>query len=755
MHPAMDQRDWERRARSKHRAGPHAHGPWRHPHALWLAVIVAVVVLLQGATYARIHARSSRIQSADEEIARRAEAIRAMLVKQEDLREQVAQLREVVVRMDTAVVDTLERGAAARKSNAEPTAATTRPTVASTDPSSSSVASLRERQRILMDRAALANRLAGVAPTDADEAFFETNDAALREMREERAAYARREAAEASVGKMVWSKSVNDAMAGVPTGGAGAGARGSAKKASGSTWDDEDRVVRSARGRSKDSSDDADEDGAFNPAPKSLFASYLGRYGAGGSFLTPSASKAGQLNSEATNGVGVLTDSALGKMGASRLRGASSADNPKAYAAVVIMACDRADYLERTVASVRAALGVRPGDVDKFPVFISQDGRHKATRAFAEGPKAKDFHWMQHLEDRPPTTRTRFRWDSVAYYRIAAHYKWAMKTLFDDLGYERVIVLEDDMELSPDFFGYFEAAGKVMDADPSVYTVSSWNDNGQKIHVSDERRLYRSDFFPGLGWMLHKALWRELAPKWPDSYWDDWMRLSDVRKGRESIRPEVCRTFNFGEVGSSKGQFFRAYLREIKPASERIDWASQSLAYISNGDAYEDQVRRTLASATIIDSPTQVRLVPPENAATNVYKVIYASERDFNRLAKRFGVFAEWKDGVPRAGYRGVVTFKMYKGRATVMLVPAPSAAVARTYAQWTGTLGLEEPGGGGAGVSSGVGTTTTTTKGTAGEPPEAKKEATKNSDDGLSEEERNERLTQAMERWWQYEAGT
>ena len=750
MHPAMDQRDWERRARSKHRAGPRARGPWRHPHALWLAVIVAVVVLLQGATYARIHARSSRIQSADEEIARRAEAIRAMLVKQEDLREQVAQLREVVVRMDAAVVDTLERGAAARKSNAKPTAATTTPTLAS-DPSSSSssVASLRERQRILMDRAALANRLAGVAPTDADEAFFDANDAALREMREERAAYARREAAEAAAGKMVWSKSVNDAMASPKTG--GSRARAAKRASSSSTWDDEDRVVRKRPGGGEGSDDDAaGDDGAFDPAPKSLFASYLGRYGAGGSFLTPSASKAGRLSDAQTNGIGVLEDSALGRMGASRLRRASAADNPSAYAAVVIMACDRADYLERTVASVRAALGERPGDVDKFPVFISQDGRHKATRAYAEG-EAKDFHWMQHLEDRPPTTRTRFRWDRVAYYRIAAHYKWAMKTLFDDLGYERVTVLEDDMELSPDFFGYFEAAGKVMDADPRVYAVSSWNDNGQKIHVSDERRLYRSDFFPGLGWMLHKALWRELAPKWPDSYWDDWMRLSDVRKGRESIRPEVCRTFNFGEVGSSKGQFFRAYLREIKPASERIDWDEESLAYL-DGKAYEDRVRQSLASATIIDSPTQVRLVPPENAAANVYKVIYASERDFNRLAKRFGVFAEWKDGVPRAGYRGVVTFKMYQGRATVMLVPAPSAAVAKTYAQWTGTQGLEEavPGGGG---SAGVGTTTTTTKDTAGEL--AKKDATTDGDDGLSEEERNERLTQAMERWWQYEAGT
>ncbi len=752
MHPAMDQRDWERRARSKHRAGPRARGPWRHPHALWLAVIVAVVVLLQGATYARIHARSSRIQSADEEIARRAEAIRAMLVRQEDLREQVAQLREVVVRMDAAVVDTLERGAAARKSNAEPTAATTTtPTLASDPSSSSSVASLRERQRILMDRAALANRLAGVAPTDADEAFFDANDAALREMREERAAYARREAAEAAAGKMVWSKSVNDAMASPKTG--GARARAAKRASSSSTWDDEDRVVvGSARGERPWGEDSRDDDGAFDPAPKSLFASYLGRYGAGGSFLTPSASEAGRLNAQ-MNGVGVLEDTALGRMGASRLRRASAADNPSAYAAVVIMACDRADYLERTVASVRAALGERPGDAEKFPVFISQDGRHKATRAYAEG-EAKDFHWMQHLEDRPPTTRTRFRWDRVAYYRIAAHYKWAMKTLFDHLGYERVIVLEDDMELSPDFFGYFEAAGKVMDADPSVYAVSSWNDNGQKIHVSDERRLYRSDFFPGLGWMLHEALWRELAPKWPDSYWDDWMRLSDVRKGRESIRPEVCRTFNFGEVGSSKGQFFRAYLREIEPASERIDWDEESLAYL-DGKAYEDRVRRSLASATMIDSPTRVRLVPLENAASNVYKVIYASERDFNRLARRFGVFAEWKDGVPRAGYRGVVTFKMYRGRATVMLVPAPSAAVAKTYAQWTGTRKLEEavPGGGG---SVGVGTTTTT-KGTAARepPPEAKKDAATDGDDGLSEEERNERLTQAMERWWQYEAGT
>jgi len=49
--------------------------------------------------------------------------------------------------------------------------------------------------------------------------------------------------------------------------------------------------------------------------------------------------------------------------------------------------------------------------------------------------------------------------------------------------------------------------------------VSAWNDNG-KAGLVDESApflLYRTDFFPGLGWMLTRDLWLELAPKWPKS----------------------------------------------------------------------------------------------------------------------------------------------------------------------------------------------------------------------------------------------
>ena len=85
--------------------------------------------------------------------------------------------------------------------------------------------------------------------------------------------------------------------------------------------------------------------------------------------------------------------------------------------------------------------------------------------------------------------------------------------LFD--GFEEAPALclllgQDDMELAPDFFSYFAALAPVLEQDPSLMCVSSWNDHGQEQFVRDTHALYRSDFFPGLGWMLQRSLWEEL-----------------------------------------------------------------------------------------------------------------------------------------------------------------------------------------------------------------------------------------------------
>lgn len=49
-----------------------------------------------------------------------------------------------------------------------------------------------------------------------------------------------------------------------------------------------------------------------------------------------------------------------------------------------------------------------------------------------------------------------------------------------------------------DFLLYFEATAPLLHADPSLWCISSWNDNGfEKGHGWDVRKLFRTSYFPG------------------------------------------------------------------------------------------------------------------------------------------------------------------------------------------------------------------------------------------------------------------
>lgn len=161
------------------------------------------------------------------------------------------------------------------------------------------------------------------------------------------------------------------------------------------------------------------------------------------------------------------------------------------------------------------------------------------------------------------------------------HYKFGLTQMFDNLLFDAVIIIEDDMEISPDFFSYFETMYNKLKEDKTLYCVSAWNDNGQQQFVKESEVVFRSNFFPGLGWMLTKELWKEeLSSKWPDGYWDDWLREPQQRKGRDCIRPEVSRTFTFGREGSSMGQFYDQYLANIKLNQINIDWSLKDLSFL-------------------------------------------------------------------------------------------------------------------------------------------------------------------------------
>ncbi|KAF8020760.1 hypothetical protein BT93_G1257 [Corymbia citriodora subsp. variegata] len=328
-------------------------------------------------------------------------------------------------------------------------------------------------------------------------------------------------------------------------------------------------------------------------------------------------------------------------------------------AAVVVMACNRADYLERTIKSI---LKYQNAVASKFPLFVSQDGSDPQVRKKALS--YDQLTHMQHLDSK--LVQTERPGELIAYYKIARHYKWALDKLFHEYKFSRVIILEDDMEIAPDFFDYFEAAAALMEKDKTIMAVSSWNDNGQKQFVHDPEILYRSDFFPGLGWMLTKPTWNELSPKWPKAYWDDWLRLQENHKGRQFIRPEVCRTYNFGEHGSSLGQFFRQYLEPIKLNDVQVDWKSKDLSYLME-DKYIKLFAEILKNAKPINGADAV--LKASNVQGDV-RVHYEDQPDFERIARQFGVFQEWKDGVPRTAYKGVVVFRYPPPRRVFLVGP-------------------------------------------------------------------------------------
>ncbi|CAH3018352.1 unnamed protein product, partial [Porites evermanni] len=185
----------------------------------------------------------------------------------------------------------------------------------------------------------------------------------------------------------------------------------------------------------------------------------------------------------------------------------------------------------------------------------------------------------------------------------------------------------------PDFYEYFTATKPLLDKDPSLWCISAWNDNGKEGMVQRNDALYRTDFFPGLGWMLRKSLWDELKPKWPLGFWDDWMREPAQRKNRACIRPEIPRTKTFGRVGVSHN-YDEKFVKRI----------------------------HTLPLVTV-DQLVKKNVFVPE------VQVHYSSEQDFQFVAKQLGAMTDFKAGIPRMAYQGIVSI-IFSG-VTVHLVPS------------------------------------------------------------------------------------
>ena len=146
------------------------------------------------------------------------------------------------------------------------------------------------------------------------------------------------------------------------------------------------------------------------------------------------------------------------------------------------------------------------------------------------------------------------KWFSTNTGKIAHHYWAAFERVFLVEEFRHAVFVEEDLVFAPDFLALFLSTWQLFQQDESLWCVSAWNDAGFTFAVSDQCRLFRTTFFPGLGFMLPRHAWLKLREQWPSAPtmgWDYWMRTAFRRWNKECIVPEVPRSRHFSQNGSS------------------------------------------------------------------------------------------------------------------------------------------------------------------------------------------------------------
>ena len=221
---------------------------------------------------------------------------------------------------------------------------------------------------------------------------------------------------------------------------------------------------------------------------------------------------------------------------------------------IAIIAGDRGPYLRQSLSSLFKAPGLIPENV-----IVFQGGHSPEVLTIVQQFGVRLVQFLK------PNTKVSKGLVNEADH-IATNYKrtfdvvWGVnpkKAMYPDK--EFMIVLEDDVTVSNDFFDYFDQLVSVLETDKTLFAVSAWNDNGYP-HVShDPSVVYRTEFFPGLGWMLPQRSWRMiLEPAWPKCChgisWDVELRKVLKRRGLDCVFPDVSRTHHIGKSGVGKSR---------------------------------------------------------------------------------------------------------------------------------------------------------------------------------------------------------
>ncbi|XP_046639042.1 protein O-linked-mannose beta-1,2-N-acetylglucosaminyltransferase 1-like [Daphnia pulicaria] len=324
---------------------------------------------------------------------------------------------------------------------------------------------------------------------------------------------------------------------------------------------------------------------------------------------------------------------------------------------VAIIASNRPHYLYRMLRSL-----LRAGGANKEMMTVFIDGY------FEEPMQVVRLLGLKGVQHKPLGTKNA---------RISQHYKASLSALFKQHPDARhAILVEEDLDVSPDFFHYFSQLAHLLDEDPTLYCVSAWNDHGYQHSAVNATLLYRVDTMPGLGWMLTKKLFKEeLEISWPTQDkmwdWDMWMRKPSVRRDRECVIPDVPRTYHFGASGLNMNSFFQDTYFRKRALNNQPDVQLRGIENMKAAN-YERVVHTAVRNATVLDhniSPCEESFIPNVSGETFVLYMKMEHARDtvtWLQIAKCFKIW----DLDARGSHKGL--WRFFIKNNSIMVVGFP-----------------------------------------------------------------------------------
>ncbi|KAK4324678.1 hypothetical protein Pmani_004678 [Petrolisthes manimaculis] len=216
------------------------------------------------------------------------------------------------------------------------------------------------------------------------------------------------------------------------------------------------------------------------------------------------------------------------------------------------------------------------------PVIVTAGSRHQylyhALTALLSAPGAIHSNVLVVLGDAPSSTTSLLSLLNISYVRLEVSGSSNMKlfhyyrdvfhlvaTRFPEA--PAVILLDEDIEVSPDFFSFMSQTLGVLQSDPTLYCINAHSAGGFRGLAHDETRVFRGSVQVEWGYAITLDFVREALSMWLNTtnpntlYYDFWIYMN-VRKQRECLFPEMTRSRHFG-----MGVNTNAYIKERGPLS--------------------------------------------------------------------------------------------------------------------------------------------------------------------------------------------